>query len=37
MVYNVFYKNSKADSVNIEIKQNEQLADKLQKPIIKTF
>ena len=37
MVYNVFCKKSKADSVNIEIKQNEQLADKLQKPIIKTF
>ena len=37
MVYNFFDKKSKADSVNIEIKQNEQLADKLQKPIIKTF
>ena len=37
MVYNVFCKKSKADSVNIEIKQNEQLADKLQKAIIKTF
>ena len=35
MVYNVFCKKSKADSVNIEIKQNEQLADKLQKAIIK--
>ena len=37
MVYNFFCKKSKADSVNIEIKQNEQLAEELQKPIIKKF
>ena len=35
MVYNFFDKKSKADSINIEIKQNEQLAEELQKPIIK--
>ena len=37
MVYNFFDKKSKADSVNIEIKQNEQLAEEWQKPIIKKF
>ena len=35
MVYNFFDKKSKADSINIEIKQNEQLAEELQKPIVK--
>ena len=37
MVYNFFDKKSKADGVNIEIKQNEQLAEEWQKPIIKKF
>ena len=35
MVYKLFDKKSKGGSVNNEIKQNEQLAEELHKPIIK--
>ena len=35
MVYKCFYKKSKGGSVNNKIKQNEQLAEELQKLIIK--
>ena len=35
MIYNFFDKKSKDGSVNNEIKQNEQLAEELHKPIIK--
>ena len=37
MVYNFFDKKSKGGSANNEIKQNEQLAEELQQPIIKNF
>ena len=37
MIYNFFNKKSKGGSVNNEIKQNEQLAEELPKPIIKKF
>ena len=37
MFFNIFDNNSKGGSVNNEIKQNEQLAQELHKPIIKTF
>ena len=37
MVYKFFDKKSKGGSVNNEIKQNEQLAEELHKPIIKKF
>ena len=37
MVYNFFDKKSKGGSANNEIKQNEQLAEELQQPIIKKF
>ena len=37
MVYNVFDKKSRGGGVNNEIKQNEQLAEELHKPVIKTF
>ena len=37
MIYNFFNKKSKGGSVNNEIKQNEQLAEELHKPIIKKF
>ena len=37
MVYKFFDKKSKDGGVNNEIKQNEQLAEELHKPIIKTF
>ena len=35
MVYNFFYKKTSGSGVNNEIKQNEQLAEELHKPIIK--
>ena len=34
-VYKFFDKKSEGSGVNIEVKHNEQLAEKLQKPIIK--
>ena len=37
MVYKFFDKKSKGRGVNREIKQNEQLADELHKPITKKF
>ena len=37
LVYKFFDKNSKDGSVNNEIKQNEQLAEELHKPIVKNF
>ena len=37
MVYKFFDKNSKGNGVNIEVKHNEQLAEELHKPIIRTF
>ena len=37
MVYNFFDKKSKGSSANNEIKQNEQITEELQKPIIKNF
>ena len=37
MVYKFFDKNSKGNGVNIEMKHNEQLAEELHKPIIRTF
>ena len=37
MVYKFFGKNSKENGVNIEVKHNEQLAEELHKPIIRTF
>ena len=37
IAYRFFDKKSKDDSVNNEIKQNEQLAEELHKPIIKKF
>ena len=37
MIYNFFDKRSKDSSVNNEIKQNEQLAEDLHKPIIRKF
>ena len=37
MVYKFFDKKSKGSGVNIEVKHNEQLAKKLQKPIIRNF
>ena len=37
MVYKFFDKKSKGGGVNNETKQNEQLAEELHKPIIKTF
>ena len=37
MVYNFFDKKSRGGGVNNEIKQNEQLAEELHKPVIKTF
>ena len=37
MVYNFFDKKSKGGSANNEIKQNKQLAEELQQPIIKNF
>ena len=37
MVYKFFDKKSKVRGVNIEVKHNEQLAKKLQKPVIKNF
>ena len=36
-IYNFFDKRSKDSSVNNEIKQNEQLAEDLHKPIIRKF
>ena len=35
MVYKCFYKKSSGSSIQNEIKQNEQLAEELHKPIIK--
>ena len=37
MVYKFFYKNSKGSGVNILLDFNEQLAKKLNKPIIRKF
>ena len=37
MVYKCFDKKSKGGGVNIEVKHNEQLAQKLHKPIIRNF
>ena len=37
MVYNFFNKTSNSIGANIEIKQNEELAEELHKPIIVTF
>ena len=37
MVYKFFDKKSKGSGVNIEVKQNEQLAEELRKPIIRNF
>ena len=37
MVYTLFDKNSKGSSTKNEIKQNEQLAEELHKPIIRKF
>ena len=37
MAYKFFDKKSRGGGVNNEIKQNEQLADELHKPVIKTF
>ena len=37
MVYKFFDKKSRGGGVNNEIKQNEQLAEELHKPVIKTF
>ena len=37
MVYNFFDKKSRGGCVNNEIKQNEQLAEELHKPVIETF
>ena len=37
MFYNFFDKKSKGGAVNIEVKQNEQLAKELHKPIIRNF
>ena len=37
MVYKFFDKKSKGNGVNVEVKHNEQLAEELHKPIIRTF
>ena len=37
MVYKLFDKKSKGGSANTEIKQHEQLAEELPKPVIKVF
>ena len=37
MVYKFFDKKSKRSGVNIEVKRNEQLANELQKPVIRNF
>ena len=37
MIYNFFDKRSQDSNVNNEIKQNEQLAEDLHKPIIRKF
>ena len=37
MVYNFFDKKTKASGVNIEVKPSKQLAEELQKPIIRNF
>ena len=37
MVYKSFDRKSKGSGINNEINQNEQLAEELHKPIIKTF
>ena len=37
MAYKFFDKKSRGGGVNNEIKQNEQLAEELYKPVIKTF
>ena len=37
MVYNFFDKKSKGSSVNIKVKNNQQLAEELHKPIIRKF
>ena len=37
MVYKIFYKKSKATGIKNEIKQNQQLADELHKPILRKF
>ena len=37
MVYKFFDKKSKGSGVNIGVKQNEQLAEELPKPIIRNF
>ena len=37
MVYKFFDKKSKGIGVNIEVKPSEQLAEKLQKPVIRNF
>ena len=36
-VYKIFDKKSKRSGVNIEVKRNEQLANELQKPVIRNF
>ena len=37
MVYKFFDKKSKGNGVNIEVKSSEQLAEELNKPIIRNF
>ena len=37
MVYKIFDNNSKGTGIKIEIKENQQLANELHKPIIRKF